>query len=233
MSKSFIAAALAAALISHPVLAGEVTGGSIGIDYSAFTEDSYGTIDKTSLSGSLEYGFDRNVAVQGDLALTKFGLSEFDANNVTLHGIYHIDEATSLGAFIGRDTVESEGLTFYGLEAGHEVGQFAGETYIAYGEESGVDGTIFGLSGLYKANDALGLGMSYDRLDIEDADAHRVALEAEYRMQSVVLTAQLGQAEIEDTGSETFFGIGARMTFGAERGATFGKRGLIELLPGL
>lgn len=229
----FAAAAAVVPFCASTALAGDFTGGSIGLGYSAFTNDDAGTIDKTSLGGSIEYGFDRNVSVQGDLTLSKFGLTDADAQNVTLHGIFHLDEATSFGAFIGHDEVESLGLTFYGLEAGHEVGQFEGETYIAYGEDDGVDGTLFGLSGLYNVNDAFGFGASYDRLDVESVALNRVALEAEYRMQNVILSAELGQLDAEDAGSETFFGIGARLSFGAKRGTTFERRGLIDTLPGL
>lgn len=233
MNKFLLTAALSAAVFGQSALAGNVTGGSVGFDYSAFTEDSAGTLEKSTLSSSLEYGFDRTFAIQGDLSLTHFGLSEYDAGNLTLHGIYHFNESTSLGAFIGRDTIENEGLTFYGLEAGHEVGQISGETYIAYAEDSGVDGTLFGLAGMYDVNDAFGLGVSYDRLDVEDLDADRITLEAEYRLQGFVISAEFGQAEIGGLGSENFFGIGARMTFGAKRGSTFGQRGLIDVLPGL
>ena len=214
-------------------IAGEFTGGSVGLGYSAFTEDAGGTIDKTALSGSLEYGFDRNAAVQGDLALSKLGGSDNEAVNVTLHGIFHLDEKTSFGGFIAREEVDSEGLTLYGLEAGHDAGQFEGETYIAYGESNDEDTVLFGLSGLYNVNDAFGFGAKYDRIDIDSLVLNRVAVEAEYRVQNVILSAELGQLDLDGADSETFFGIGARVAFGAKRGATFDRRGLIEALPGL
>jgi hypothetical protein len=233
MNKLSFIAALSFAAFSQSAVAGEVTGGAIGFDYSAFSDDSVVTIDKQTLWGSVEYGFSRDFSVQGDLAFAKFGATDLDANNVTLHGIYHLDDATSFGAFIGRDKVESEGLTFYGAEAGSEFGAFDGEAYLAYADDSGEDGTLFGLSGMYNATEAFGFGMDYYRLDVGSDDISTVALTTEYRMERLVLSAEVGQADANGVGSESYFGFGARMTFGADRGTTFARRGLVNFVPGL
>jgi len=229
---SFVAA-ISAAIFAQSALAGEVTGGAIGLDYSAFSEDSAGTVDKQTLWGSVEYGFARDFSVQGDLAFAKFGATDLDASNVTLHGIYHLDDATSFGAFIGRDKLESEGLTFYGVEAGREFGTFDGEAYLGYAEDEGDSGTLFGLSGMYNATESFGFGMDYDRLDVEGSDITTVALTTEYRMDRLVLSAEIGQADLDGFGSESYFGLGARMTFGADRGTTFNRRGVVNFIPGL
>jgi hypothetical protein len=58
-------------------------------------------------------------------------------------------------------------------------------------------------------------------------------LTTEYRMERLVLSAEVGQADANGVGSESYFGFGARMTFGADRGTTFARRGLVNFVPGL
>ena len=233
MTKFFSVAALFAVGFAQSAVAGEVTGGSLGFTYSAFSDDSAATVDKKSIAGSVEYAFDRQFALQGDLSLVKFGATDLDGHSYTLHGIYHLDDATSFGAFIGRDEVDSVGETFYGLEIGREFDQLDTEGYIAHGQADDLTGTLFGLSALYNATDSFAFGMRYDTLDIDTVEASRVSLLTEYEIDRVVLSAEVGQADINGVGSESFFGVGARMTFGADRGTTFEKRGLLDVIPGL
>ena len=233
MTKLSFIAALSAAVFAQSATAGEVTGGAIGLDYSAFSEDGAGSVDKQTLWGSIEYGFSRAFSVQGDLALSKFGATDLDARNITLHGIYHIDDETSLGAFIGHDSVESEGLTFYGAEVGGEFGALDVESYVAYGEGDTDNSTLFGLSGMYNASETFGFGMNYDLVDSDEDDISTIALTSEYRMERFVLSAEIGQADVDGSGSASYFGLGARMTFGAERGTTFSRRGVVDFVPGL
>ncbi|WP_376871628.1 hypothetical protein [Albirhodobacter sp. R86504] len=233
MKKIFGTAAILAAGFAQAAVAGEVTGGALGYSYSAFSDDSAGNVDKNALAGSVEYGFDRQFAVQGDLSFMKFGATDFDGKAFTLHGIYHLDDFTSFGAFITREDVESLGQTSYGLEVGHEMGLMEVEGYIAHGEADDIDGNLFGISALYNATESFSFGLGYDNLDVDSVDASRVALVSEYAFDRVVISGELGQADIEDLGSESYFELGARMTFGANRGTTFGKRGFLEILPGL
>lgn len=233
MKRIFLCIMACGALGAPAVQAAEVTGASLGIDYSAFTDDSTGTVSKTALSGSLELGFDRNFGLQGDLSLGRFGLSDADTASVALHGLYHASENASLGAFFGRDEIEGKGYNFYGAEVGFEQGQFNGDAYVAAGEFSSIDGTLMGIGVGYDATEAFTLGASYDSLDVEGYDLSRAQLEAEYRIDRFALTAQLGSAEIENAGSETYFGLGAKFSFGAKRGATFDQRGVLAVWPGL
>ena len=233
MNRILLSATCMVAIFAHMAQAGEVTGGSVGLGYSAFTDDSAGTVSKTALSGSLEYGFDRNFGLQGDLSLGRLGFVEADTTSFTLHGLYHANETASFGVFLGRDEIEGEGGNFYGFEAGFEQGQLNGDVYAAAGDYDGLNGSLLGIGAAYDATDSFTLGGSYDKLNIEGYDLSRVQLEAEYRMDKFALTGQLGSANVEDAGSETYFGLGARINFGAKRGTTFDRRGLVEALPGL
>ncbi|PYF11211.1 hypothetical protein C8J30_103307 [Rhodobacter viridis] len=225
---------LACSAISAPVAqAADVTGATLGLDYSAFTDDTGGTANKTALSGSVELGFDRNFSLQGDMSIGHFGLTDVDTFGAAVHGIYHASEFASVGAFIGRDSIEGDGDTFYGAEAGFEQGQFSGNVYVSHMNDPLADGTLMGIGGAYKATDAFTLGASYDNIDVDSYDLSRAQLEAEYRMDNFAVTAQLGSADAEGFGSETYFGVGAKVTFGAKRGTTFEQRGLLAIWPGL
>ena len=233
MKRIFISM-LACSAISAPVAqAAEVTGATLGIDYSAFTDDSAGTVNKTALSGSVELGFDRNFSLQGDMSIGRFGFTDADTFSAAVHGIYHANETASVGAFIGRDSLEGEGNTYFGVEAGFEQGQFAGNVYVSHMSDTLADGTLMGIGASYDATEAFTIGASYDNIDVYGYDLSRAQLEAEYRMDSFALTAQLGSADAEDLGSETYFGVGAKFTFGAKRGTTFEQRGLLAIWPGL
>lgn len=233
MKSILISAACIAALVAHGSFAGEVTGGSLGLGYSAFTDTSAGTVNKTSLDASLEYGFNRDFGLQGDVSIGRFGWSDFDTSSVGLHAIYHVSENASLGAFAVHDVVNGAGQNFYGAEAGFEQGQIAGNVYAAAGSNSGVTGRLLGLGGTYHVSPGFSLGASYDRLDVSTLEASRLQLETEFHLDKVTLSAQLGSADVNNAGSETYFGLGAKVNFGAKRGATFEQRGLLAVLPGL
>ncbi|PTV96403.1 outer membrane protein with beta-barrel domain [Rhodobacter aestuarii] len=231
--KAVLPVALVAALCAHGAFAGDVTGAYVGLDYSRFNDDSAGTLSKTSLKGSLEYGFTRDFSVQGDLAMMDFGLSNADASTLQLHGIYHASANASVGAFVGRDDVEGNGFNYLGLEGGFEQGKLEGEAYVGTADSDGINGSLLGLGVMYNTSDSFAFGASHDRLDVEGFDASRTQLEAEYHMDKVTLSAQIGTIDIEDAGSEGYFGLGARVNFGAKRGTTFERRGLLEVIPGL
>ncbi|PPB80847.1 hypothetical protein LV82_01580 [Albidovulum inexpectatum] len=211
----------------------EVTGGEFRLNYSTFTGSPMDQLDATSISGAIEVGIARQFAVQGDAGLVNFGYSGADSSWFTLHGIHHVNESTSLGAFVGREELEGEGSTYYGIEIGQEFGQLKGEAYLATFEESGEDSTLFGMGADYAVNDSFSFGLSHDRLDIAGEAAHRTALRGAYAMGNASVTAEIGSRQINGIGSETFVGIRFKTTFGAARGATFDRRSLTSLIPGL
>ncbi|ETD83409.1 hypothetical protein [Rhodobacter capsulatus] len=235
MKRIILTAACAAALFSHAAMAGELTGASIGLDYNTLMNDDNGRLDKKTLSGSAEYGIDPNFSLQGDLAYAKVRSLEADGYEATVHGIYHANDTASFGVFAGRsDSNElGLGLNYTGLEAGLEFGAFESDIYLASGTQNDMNATLLGLGTTYNASEAASVGLSYDRAEVVTLDASRVQLEGEYRIGQYAVTAQVGHAKFEDAYSDNYIGVGAKMTFGAKRGATFDRRGIIEAWPGL
>ncbi|OOY31540.1 porin [Thioclava sp. F36-6] len=231
MNKCVFAAAVLFAALPQISSAAEITGGTVGIGFSQFTDD--GDLDKTSATGSLEVGFNRQFSLQGDLAFASFGASDTDANNVALHAIYHAGPATSFGAFAGHDHAEGAGLDYYGLEAGHSYGQFGGEAYVSHAKEDGVSGNLFGLSGRYAVNDAFGVTAGYDHIDVESFDANRTQIGVDYKLGNVTLSGDFGHADGDDLGSSNYVSVGATFAFGPQRRTTFKQRDLIRVIPGL
>ncbi|WP_415184414.1 porin [Phaeovulum sp.] len=230
--------ALGATLMSAPAFAFEFNGGSLGLGYSAFTDDDIvapdTTLSKSMIDGSIEMGFTPMWAAQLDLAFADLDASNIDINNVTLHGIYHMDAATSFGAFIGRDDFDSDNLDLYGLEFRHDMQAISLEGYLGRSKDVGESDVMFGLGGRYAVSDQFGLGLNYDRITSDGSDISTIALGADYAvMPNVLLSAKIGSADLPFTGSETYFGIGVEYTFGPKGGTTFGPRGLTYILPGL
>lgn len=212
----------------------EITGGSVELGYSGFTGNLLKKLDKTTLSGQMEIGFSQAFSVQADLGFMVFGFNDENARNFGLHSIYHVSDTTSLGMYFGQDRILGGSLSITGVEVGHQAGMVGLEGYLTYAKDSVEDGLVFGGSAGLDLSDSAGIGLRYDRADVDGTDFSRLALTGEYTLASgLALTGELGSADIADSGSEPFFGIGARMTFGANRGATFGNRSVLNLLPGL
>jgi hypothetical protein len=220
-----------------PAAAFEVTGGQVSLNHSFFTDES--DVAKTALDGAVEFGITREFAIQADLGFHALNATDENATTYALHAIYHGDETSSYGLFYGNDDVFGGNLDYYGIEYGHESGPLGFETFLARGEEQDVSATEFGISGRYAVSDQLGLGARYDTMNFEGGlDASVVGLTADYAVvPGLQLTGELGSAKLDldgvGSGSETYAKLGVTFKFGAERGATFGKRGLVNLLPGL
>lgn len=214
----------------------EVTGGEVSIGHSAFIDDT--DVARSSLEGSVGLGFSKSFGVQIDAGVSSFNLANESATAVAVHGIYHFDEATSAGIFVGSEEFASENSMFYGGEVGTEFAQGDVEGYFGMAEDAGVDATVFGLSGSYRLNDTFAMGASVDYTKFDGGvGLTRFGVRGDYAAgQQTDLYAEVGSlsADIAGmSGSETFIGLGAEFNFGAERGATFGRRGFTRLLPGL
>ncbi|WP_147106376.1 porin [Tateyamaria sp. syn59] len=213
----------------------EITGGSVQLKYSAFTEET--DLDRINLEGSMEIGFNRSFSTQIDIGHNNFGETDLDGTNLGLHGIYHLNDTTSLGAFYTREDVENVDIDIYGVEAGFETGAFAIEGFLGQADAENEDETIFGFEGRYAFNSGIGLSLGYE--DIGSGSTVNVATTTIRVDRDVTsnlnLFAEIGQTSF-DTAigdlDETFVGIGGRIVFGAERGATFNQRGLLRILPG-
>ncbi|PSL17111.1 hypothetical protein [Shimia abyssi] len=236
---STASAATITMLATHPANAVEITGGSIKLGYSQFTNQTTTgqTLSNTTLDTSTELGFNRNTSAQLDLGLNSYGASNFDGHNVALHGIYHANETTSFGAFIGQDGLESNDVNFAGFELGVEAQALDLETFFMTDIDNNSDGRIFGISGDYEITDSFEVTGQILLGDFGNLNFDRYSVGVRYKTSnSFALTADLGAARAEAFGvsdSETFIALGAEYKFGAERGATFGKRSLLSVIPGL
>jgi len=228
-------AAAASASVAHAV---EITGGSVELSYSAFTEET--DANKTSLTGSVEVGFNRNISAQVDAGTDSFGFTDLDSVSFGVHRIYHMSDETSFGAFYTLEEAELGGVKddgdIFGVEFGHEVGLTEFEGYLGRGESSGLSGTMLGLSGRYAMANGVGITGAIDYLDVEGIEARKLTVRLDGDVsQNLNMFVEVGTGKVSGFGvseSDPFVGIGGKITFGADRGATFERRSLVDLLPG-
>lgn len=226
-----IALALAGLLVVPAAQAAEVVGAETALEYSTFTSDM-DDYNKLTARGSLELALSPELSFQGDLSLSQLGFIDDSAHAAGLHMIYNFSQF-SLGAFVGKDWLDAGNTDFYGLEGATTLGAINAQAYMARIDQRDDDGTIFGAQGSFDATPDWSVGGRYDHARIDSADTYRLSLTTGYTMGNFKLTGELGRAEVSDSGSETFIGVGAKMTFGQNGGTTFGQRGLLSILPGL
>ncbi len=235
MRISNYAAIAAGLLFASGASAAEIAGGSLKLSYSAFADDT--SVSRLGVEGSIEVAFNQQFSTQLDLGYQSFGETDIDEFSYGLHAIYHLDSATSIGAFYAREELEGADLDLYGIEAGYETGQWEFEGNLGRTSTNGDDATVFGGFARYEFANQLGLTGSYDQIEIGDLDVSRIALKLDRDVSpSVNLFLEVGSADV-DVGSastsEVFVGLGGKIAFGAERGVTFEQRGLLRLIPGL
>ncbi len=230
-------AALAAALVvvaAAPATA-QVTGGSLGIEYSTPLDGQ--DFGGTAYYGAIEYGFSRDFSLSADLSGYRLDNISTDASSATIHGIYHFSETLSVGAFYGLDKLEnSDARSIYGFEAGTEFVGAQVEGYLGRLDGETSNATLIGFDGIYALSDGFSL-IGNGGLSLQDsADVNRFAIGAQYDMQNgPQFYFEVGKANVESGGISTdqnFIGIGTRVAIGAQRGTTFGPRSLFEILPG-
>lgn len=233
--KQSLSLALASFLCVTSAQAFEVNGGSVSLGYSSFVGKSNATdVNKLAFGASLEFGITQQFALQTDFSIANFGLTDLDNTNLAVHGIGHLNEQTSVGAYVGKDRLAGIDQSYFGFEVGHQMNAFGTEAYVTFAEDDGSHGTVLGFKGDYKLGETSSVGAKFDNLNVEGFDATRVALTGEMGVaKDVTLTGEVGSVRFEDVGSESYVGIGLKMNFGAKRGATFDRRSLIDLLPGL
>jgi hypothetical protein len=212
------------------------TAGEISLARSAFTDAT--SFARTSLGGSIEMGFGGNLGVQADLNGLAYNFVDQTVTNTVLHGIYHLSPDTAAGMFIGSDRVSGSSAEFVGFEASHATERLEAEGYVLVRQSSGESYSLLGLSGRYGVTPALWLGLSLDTGDVQTVDGTRISLDADVRLaQNITLFSSFGQLDGDVLGTpggrETYFEVGARISFGANSGTTFGRRSLFNQLPGL
>lgn len=224
-----------AVTLSAGVAAAQEFKGDITLGYSAFTQDT--SVNRLAAEGAFEFGVSDRGSVQLDLGLYGFGASNFDGTNLVLHGIYDVNAQGSAGLFLGLEEVDGDSIDFYGLEYGQSFGTGGVEAYVARGEDAGVTGTLIGVEGEFAVSDSFGLGLKLDNADFDGAlDVTRLGVKGIYALgQGSSVYAEIGSLRADAfglSGSEGFVGVGLSIGLGGDE-ATFGRRGLLNLIPGL
>lgn len=235
MVPRILLAAGGAAFLYSPVLAQGFSGAELSVETFAFTDDF--DIGHTSYSGGAEYALSRSFGVAANFSY--FGLSalDTDATNLTIHGLYHLGGAATVGLFIGREWTDGVGADIYGLEGGTEFAGGTVEGFVGQIDGTDRDGTMLGLSGRYDFTDAIAATAELGRASLgEETNLTRLSVGGAYALApGLDLYGNLGQITGESGGAdaeETFIGIGARVSFGANRGTTFGARSQYDIIPG-
>ncbi|MDB6452557.1 hypothetical protein [Falsirhodobacter sp. 20TX0035] len=232
--KTFAAVSAMALVLASPALALDFMGGNVTLGYSGLKNDM--DYSRASLTGQAEFGITPAFSLQTDVGVSKFFEVGETEHNLTLHGIWHNGPA-DLGVFYGGERIAGDTKDFYGFELGQQTEVFDVELYVGRGENFGWDGIMGGVSGRYALTPQFGLGLAYDRANIERLDMSRVALKADYAVRpDITLGAEIGsfRADLNDVwGRETYVGVNAKMSFGAQGGTSFNRRGLLNIVPGL
>lgn len=239
MMKKLMTALVGAILGATPVMAVELKGGTVGLSYSAFTQDK--DHNRFSFDGGVELAFNHSISGQFDLGRDKFGMADMVSSTVGLHGIFHVSDATSFGVFYTAESVDtnkgSTNVDIYGIEFGRAIGRADLESYIGLGDTGKADGTVLGLSARYELANGIGLGGSFDYVDVKGLEAGKLAVRFDNDVtKNLNLYVEVGSAKARAFGvaeSEPYVGLGGKLLFGADKGATFDRRGLSRVLPGL
>lgn len=226
-----VAVLLAGSSQAHEI---NFVGGRINLAYSEFTDDR--TFAKGTLDGAMELRFGQNIGLQMDLGLNEFNASGEQGTNIGLHGLYHLDPATSLGAFYSIDSVEATNTSLYGVEAGHAFGDGGIDGYLGQANSDGSTVTILGLNGTVRFND-FGIAASLDNATFEGVSLTRIGIQGSYRIGAMSkIYVEIGQlhGDIEGFGSdsENYVKLGATFKLGPKHGTTFGNHSLFNLIPG-
>ena len=241
MKISRIAGLAALAVLAIGQARAEVVGGELRLGHERFLDDVVvggreEVLSRTALEGALELEFGYSGAgLQVDLGLDRAGLLDGTGINATVHGLYALPVDATVGVFLGRDGFDDVDSIHYGIEGFYEYDRFSGQGYVM-GVTDDADGTVVGLRGDMLLSAQLSVGARIDYADLDGgADAARYGLTAKYDVTpSTSVSAELGIAEasVQGIGSADEAYVGVQATVGFGTGATFDRRGLLDLLPG-
>ncbi len=225
MSYNAVFAAAVLAVASTPIVAQQFTGGELGIEYNALVDDS--NIDGVSYNGAAEMAITRQFGLGLDVDKIDVGFGNIDPR-MTLHGIYHLNETASVGAFYAKTPGLDIDNASYGIEGGTALygGDIGG--YIGVQQVGPEEVVIFGLSSDTPISASFSLFTDFDLAADTDLALSTSELGVTYKMQNgPEFYGQYGRVTAATGGgsaSEDYIGIGARITFGAARGTTFEGR---------
>ena len=232
MQKRVLAAVLAAAFAPLGAMA-EVTGASVGYDYTSLAENGMSGYNKSELNGAMEYSFGSALSMQGDMALRVLDGTKVDSQGLTLHTIVRPGGgATALGFFAGKDWVDGKGMEFYGLEGAGQMGAISYDAALTHVDGRNADANGLSLRGAYALSDRFDLGGRFDGYRASGETLSRYAATAGLAISpGLKMTGELGRFDTAGRDTETYIGLGVKATFGGSGGATFGKRGFMDFAP--
>ena len=234
MTRQYFAAAFVAAFSTGTAVAQDFKG-DITLGFSAFVDDT--RVSALSGTGAFEFGITDRASVQIDAGLYGYNATGIDATNLVLHGIFDVMPQASAGLFLGVERAEGDSTDFYGLEYGQSFGNGGFEIYAGRGDDAGVTGTVIGLEGNFAVSDSFGVGIKLDNADFDgEVDLTRLGVKGSLALgRGTSVYGEVGtlRADMDGlSGSEPFVGVGLSINLGQEE-ATFGRRGLLNLVPGL
>ncbi|CUH51658.1 hypothetical protein SAMN04488037_1019 [Shimia marina] len=233
--KTALSLILGLSTIAGAAQAFEFKGAELGLEYSRLQDKINGeSVAKTTLDGSVEFGFLSNFAVQFDAARHDFSAISETGTTFTLHGIYDVNDQLALGAYWNRLDVAGTDAQYFGLEGKYDFGVGYTEVYFEKDNESGLDSTSVGIMGAWGVSEKLDLTAAFDYLDLsDDGDRKIYTFGTRYDLiENTTLTAELGIDDSSGLGRDQFFALGIEYNFGSNRGTTFGKRGGFNAIPG-
>jgi hypothetical protein len=236
MNKILGTAMLAGLSVAGGAKAQEFKGAEVAVEVLSYEEDD--DITSTSYRGSVEAGVYGGLGVAADLSFQDFGDDE-GVRSFTLHALYDAFQFATVGAFASRDSSDGSDSQIYGIEAGRSFGSLGVESFLGAGDSEGVDFGVFGIEALYDISPAFSVTGSVTSVALDGGTIGRASLGGEYRFNDTgpAVYGEIGRLSVEDDAetfgvSTTYFGLGARIAIGPNRGTTFDSRGLRELLSG-
>lgn len=223
------------------VMAQSFAGGTIELSYATPTDTGGADQSVTEISGGLEFAVIRQFSIGVDAAGYVYEDTDISLSSATLHFVYHVNDAMSVGAFIGRDVISdvdsTEGLytNVSGVEVGTEFGAAEIEGYLGQTTSGTENATLFGVDGRYGFGNNISAIAQFDTATTDSVDFQRVALGAEYAVNdSASVYGTFGQRSATAglvSGDSNFIELGGVITFGTSRGTTFDPRSFIETFP--
>ena len=206
------------------------SGATLGIDYTK-------SLDTSDLGGVNYYGQAEAEVIGGvslglDLTFYDFLIAGGDAQNVTGHAIYALDNQIALGAYFGRDWIDGDRINTYGVQGAFDYGMGVAQGYIGLGDGAYDDIIAIGASGNYGFGGGISAIGSFDRVSFDGGDGSSLELGGEYALAGgPVFSGVLGRVSLRDSGQstdQTYIGVKARIDMGFQGGTTFDRRGFFQ-----
>ena len=168
----------------------------------------------------------------------QFNEADTGSYNLAVHGIRHLDNTFSVGAFVGTERVSNQSAGYYGIQAAFASGPLRAQVYASqFIEGNNRDAATFGVSATASLNDRFDLGVDYGRFEITGTrDVSRGSIKASFKFTDrASLNAEYGRVELgSPIGNldDNFVSLGVTIHLGSKGRTTFGHRGLSTILPG-